>query len=50
VGGTTQLIGSVIYDNFSADLPFACAYATVPIVIMVVYLALVRRTGALENL
>ena len=50
VGGTTEFIGNVIYRQFSVDLPFAAAYATVPIVIMVVYLLVVRRTGALEEL
>ena len=52
VGGKTQMLGNVIYDNFGAanNLPFAAALATVPIVIMVVYLLAVRRTGALENL
>ena len=52
VGGTSQLLGNVVYDNQGAanNLPFAAAVATVPIVVMVVYLALARRTGALENL
>jgi putative spermidine/putrescine transport system permease protein len=52
VGGKTQLIGNVVYDNVGAanNLPFAAAVATVPVVIMVVYLLAVRRTGALENL
>jgi putative spermidine/putrescine transport system permease protein len=52
VGGRSQLIGNVVYDNIGAanDLPFAAAVATVPVVIMLVYLAAVRRTGALENL
>jgi putative spermidine/putrescine transport system permease protein len=45
-----QLLGSVVYDNFGANLPFAAAYATVPVMIMVVYLLVVRRTGALDNL
>lgn len=51
VGGTSQLLGNVVYDNQGAanNLPFAAAVATVPIVVMVVYLALARRTGALEN-
>jgi putative spermidine/putrescine transport system permease protein len=31
-------------------LPFASALATVPVVVMLVYLAAARRTGALENL
>jgi len=50
VGGTTEFIGNVVYRQFSVDLPFAAAYATVPIAIMVVYLLAVRRTGALEDL
>lgn len=52
VGGTGQLLGNVVYDNVGAanNLPFAAAVATVPVVVMLVYLAVVRRTGALENL
>jgi putative spermidine/putrescine transport system permease protein len=50
VGGATQTIGSVVYSNFATDLPFASAYAVVPVLIMIVYLLAVRRTGALENL
>jgi putative spermidine/putrescine transport system permease protein len=50
VGGPTQTIGSVVYANFTADLPFAAAYAVVPVVIMVVFLLGIRRTGALDNL
>ncbi|HZX54792.1 MAG TPA: ABC transporter permease [Ilumatobacteraceae bacterium] len=50
VGGNTQVIGSVVFDNFSADLPFAAAFAVVPVVIMVAYILGIRRTGALENL
>jgi putative spermidine/putrescine transport system permease protein len=52
VGGTGQLLGNVVYDNQGAanNLPFAAAVATIPVVVMLVYLALVRRTGALENL
>ena len=52
VGGTSQLLGNVVYDNQGAanNLPFACAVATLPIVVMLVYLALARRTGALEQL
>ncbi len=52
VGGTSQLLGNVVYDNQGAanNLPFAAAVATVPIVVMLAYLAAVRRTGALENL
>ena len=50
VGGTTQMLGNVVYDNQVFDLPFAAAMASVTVVIMVVYLRLVRRTGALENI
>jgi putative spermidine/putrescine transport system permease protein len=51
VGGKTQTIGNVVYRDFgSGNLPAAAALATVPIVIMVVVLLAVRRTGALENL
>ncbi|GAA3533662.1 ABC transporter permease [Nonomuraea rosea] len=52
VGGRSQLIGNVVYDNIGAanNLPFAAAVATVPVLIMLVYLAAVRRTGALESL
>jgi putative spermidine/putrescine transport system permease protein len=50
VGGTTEFIGNVVYRQFSVDLPFAAAYAVVPIVVMVIYLLAVRRTGALDEL
>jgi putative spermidine/putrescine transport system permease protein len=51
VGGANQMIGNVVYDNVGAanNLPFAAAFATVPVLIMLVYLAVARRTGALEN-
>ncbi len=52
VGGANQMLGNVIYDNVLTgnNLPFAAAVSTIPVVIMLVYLAAVRRTGALENL
>ncbi len=52
VGGTSQMLGNVVYDNIGAanNLPFAATVATVPVVIMLGYLAAVRRTGALDNL
>ncbi|MEU4195198.1 ABC transporter permease [Kribbella sp. NPDC026611] len=52
VGGTNQLLGNVVYDNVGSanNLPFAAAVATVPVVVMLVYLAAVRRTGAMESL
>ena len=50
VGGTTEFIGNVVYRQFSIDGPFAAAFATVPVVIMVIYLIAARSTGALEEL
>jgi putative spermidine/putrescine transport system permease protein len=52
VGGANQMLGNVVFDNVGAanNLPFAATVATVPVVIMLAYLAAVRRTGALENL
>lgn len=50
VGGPTQMIGSVVYDNFATNLPFAAAFALVPVLVMIVYLLGIRRTGALDNL
>jgi putative spermidine/putrescine transport system permease protein len=52
VGGANQMLGNVVYDNVGAanNLPFAAAVATVPVVVMLAYLAAVRRTGALEDL
>ena len=47
---STQMIGTVVYDNFTSNLPFAAAFATVPIVIMVGYLLVARRLGAFEHL
>ena len=50
LGGQLQMLGNVVYQNFSLNLPFAAAFSTVPIVIMGIYLWMVKRTGALENL
>ncbi len=48
----TQFIGNVVYRNVgvAGDLPFAAAFATVPIAIMVGYLLIARRLGAFESL
>jgi putative spermidine/putrescine transport system permease protein len=51
--GNTQFIGNVVYRNvlgLSYNLPFAAAYATVPLVVMGIYLVLARRAGAMEAL
>ena len=51
VGGKTQMIGNVIYQNFGVNnVPLAAAFAVVPMLAMVIYLLGVRRTGALESL
>jgi putative spermidine/putrescine transport system permease protein len=50
VGGKTQLIGNLVYGNVSLNLPLAAALGTVPVVIVVLYLLAMRRTGALSNL
>ncbi len=50
VGGKAQMLGNVVYQSFSTDLPFAAAVASMSVVIMIGYLTAVRRTGALENL
>jgi putative spermidine/putrescine transport system permease protein len=51
-GSNSQFIGNVVYDsvNHSSNLPFAAAYATVPLVVMGVYLLIARRLGAFEAL
>ncbi len=49
-GPGTEMIGSVVYDNFATNLPFVAALTVVPILVMAVYLALVRRLGAFEAL
>ena len=46
----TQLIGNVVYSNFTTDLPLAAAFSIVPIIVMVVYLLIARRLGAFEHL
>ncbi len=50
IGGKLQMLGNVVYQNFSINLPFAATIATIPVTIMALYLWLVRRTGALANL
>lgn len=52
VGGTTQMLGNLVYTNVGAanNLPLAAAISLIPIVIIFGYLMTVRRTGALNNL
>jgi putative spermidine/putrescine transport system permease protein len=49
---STQFIGNVVYNNVGVanNLPLAAAFATVPVVIMVLYLLGARRLGAFESL
>jgi putative spermidine/putrescine transport system permease protein len=49
---STQFIANVVYANVGVanNLPLAAAFATVPVVVMVVYLLLARRLGAFESL
>jgi putative spermidine/putrescine transport system permease protein len=48
--GNTQFIGNIIYQNVgvATNIPFAAAYALVPIAIIAVYLVIARRMGAFE--
>jgi len=52
VGGSTQFLGTLIYDNVgvAGNVPMAAAVALVPIVVILLFLLAVRRTGALRNL
>ncbi len=50
VGGKTQLIGNLVYSNIELDLPMAAALGTVPVVVIVLYLLAMRRTGALSSI
>ena len=50
VGGSTQFIGTVVYDNFASNLPLAAAFTTVPIIVMTIYLLIARRLGAFDHL
>lgn len=51
VGGDTQLFANIIYANVgvAGNQPLAAAATVFPIVVVLLYLAAVRRTGALEN-
>jgi putative spermidine/putrescine transport system permease protein len=49
---STQFIGNVVYTNVGVanNLPLAAAFATVPVMIMILYLLAARRLGAFESL
>jgi putative spermidine/putrescine transport system permease protein len=50
VSPETQFIGNVVKANITNNLPLASAFATVTIVVMIIYLLLARRMGAFEHL
>jgi putative spermidine/putrescine transport system permease protein len=53
VGGAgSDFIGNVVYTNVgvSSNVPFAAAFATVPLIVMAIYLLIARRLGAFEAL
>jgi putative spermidine/putrescine transport system permease protein len=50
VSPNTQFIGNVVFANHTNNLPLASAFAVVPILVMVIYLAIARRLGAFEHL
>jgi putative spermidine/putrescine transport system permease protein len=50
VSPDTQFIGNVIFSQHTNNLPLASAFAVVPIIVMIAYLAIARRLGAFEHL
>ena len=53
VGGpSSSFIGNIVYDfiGINANIPFAAAFAVVPVIVMGVYLTIARRLGAFEAL
>jgi putative spermidine/putrescine transport system permease protein len=53
VGGAgSSFIGNVVEDyiGINGNVPFAAAFATVPVVVMAIYLVVARRLGAFEAL
>jgi putative spermidine/putrescine transport system permease protein len=49
-GAGSSLIGNVVYENVgvAGNVPFAAAFAVVPVVVMALYLLGARRLGAFE--
>ena len=52
IGNSTQYIGQVVYrqQGVAGNLPFAAAFALVPILVIVLYLAFAKRRGAFDAL
>jgi putative spermidine/putrescine transport system permease protein len=51
-GASSQFIGNVVYGSvgIANNVPFAAAFAAVPLAVMAVYLLIARRMGAFEAL
>ena len=51
VGGKTQMLGNIIYGQLvtANNQPLAAALSIIPLAAIVLYLLVMRRTGALEN-
>jgi putative spermidine/putrescine transport system permease protein len=51
-GASSQFIGNVVYGSvgIANNVPFAAAFAAVPLTVMAVYLLIARRMGAFEAL
>jgi putative spermidine/putrescine transport system permease protein len=51
-GPNAQFIGNVVYSNvgIANNVPFAAAYALVPVAVITLYLLLMRKLGAFEAL
>ncbi len=49
-GASSQFIGNVVFESVgvSNNVPFAAAFATVPLVVMGIYLLAARKSGAFE--
>jgi putative spermidine/putrescine transport system permease protein len=49
-GAGSQFIGNVVYSSvgISNNVPFAAAFATIPLLVMALYLVIARRLGAFE--
>jgi putative spermidine/putrescine transport system permease protein len=51
-GPGSKFIGNVVYENVGVanNVPFAAAYATIPVLVMAIYLVVAKRLGAFEAL
>jgi putative spermidine/putrescine transport system permease protein len=51
VGGpSSSFIGNVVFNSISTNIAFSAAFATVPVMVMAIYLLIARRLGAFEAL